>query len=429
MFRKILIATRGEIAVRIVRACREVGVTASCVYTRDDLCSLHVRLAHECHALDGPGGYADGEQILAIARRWGAEAIHPGCGPLAGRADFAQACRQSGAAWIGPPVEAAARLEDRQGLLAAARRAGYAVIEAAAVHKEGGAEGWRNVDVQVLGDAHGRWIHLGERQRLVTAQGKTLFAETPAPRWDAEQRHACYKTAVELARRFQVTGPVTVEFLVDQAGGFYFNGMKAWIDPLHPLVEMTASIDLAREQIWLATGDSLIYRQGDIRPDGVAMSCCIEVAGQDGGEEDYCARLELLQLAAGIGVRVDTYVLAGGGVLPEGEPTIARITVHSPERATALARMRRALEECQVRGICTNLQWLKSFVDSPEAAEGNYPAFESATAGESLAPRESESDSTEHKLDIAAMAAILYTRRKQGGAFDPPEIDEHKRRR
>jgi acetyl/propionyl-CoA carboxylase alpha subunit len=428
MFRKVLVADRGEPAVRILRACREIGCAAVTLYEPADICSLHVRLADECVVLEGPLGYHDAVQIACIARQTGADAIHPGYSRLAGSLELGRACRQSGVDLIGPSEETAALARQPAELLGIAARAGYPVLDWGAIRNTDDAYRMRQVAVQALGDGR-RVVHLGERQRLASPDGPPFVAETPAPFMSAGEREDLLQAALGLARLFSLAGPGTVSFLVDDDRRFFFAGLTPGLDPEHPLAEMVTGVDIVREQIHLAAGEKLTLRQLRIRLKGAGLTCqisayrppCEPPSARPAG---YTGRLDLAHLPAGIGVRVDSHVYSGYELPAAYTPEAARITAHGTDREAALLRMRRALDECQLRGILTDLWQLKALLCSPEFVEGSYRLDYRVDSF----PEDDPPPGLE-KAELAAIAALLYSQRKMHWLPESQEDYYRKRRK
>jgi acetyl-CoA carboxylase, biotin carboxylase subunit len=337
MFKKILIANRGEIAVRVIRACRVLGIRSAALYDPSDIGSLHVRLADECLPLPSERGYLDSEGIIQRALEAGADAIHPGYGFLAEEAGFVRACAAAGLTFIGPPAEVidalrdkiatldrvdaagfktplhspAAFGDDREALRAAADRLGYPLVikscrggrgrgtrmvrapeqlDEAVRHAQAGAEAVfgaseiylerailpsRYVEVQLLGDQHGALIHLGDRDSSMQRNNQKIVTEAPAPYLAHEQREQLWRAALAIARLFGCRSACTVEFVIDDHGQLYFTEIKARIQVEHPVSEMISQVDIVREQIRVAAGEPLSIRQADVQLRGSAIQCRI----------------------------------------------------------------------------------------------------------------------------------------------------------
>ena len=414
MFKTILIANRGEIAVRIARTCREMGIRSVAVYSMEDQDSEVVRLADEAVRI-GPAparrSYLYAPVLLEAARRTGAEAIHPGYGFLSEAPDFAAACESEGIVFIGPPSRVIARLGDKTGARAMMSTAGlpllpgsihpiddmetahrladeigYPVIIKAAMG--GGGRGLmvvhdtagfarsfrearahsqalfgdgrvyveryltqgRHVEVQVLADTAGNVLHLGERDCSLQRRHQKLVEETPAPRLPAEALAAMRQAAVNGARVAGYVGAGTFEFIVDARGNFYFLEVNCRIQVEHPVTEMVTGVDIVAEQIRVAAGEPLSLRQQDISPRGVAIECRINGEDPYRGFAPAPGTLTEFTPPGGPFVRVDTFMRSGSRISPAYDSMIAKVIVWAPSRDEAIARMRRALAEFRISG-------------------------------------------------------------------------------
>lgn len=480
MFKKILIANRGEIAVRVIRTCREMGLRTVALYDASDLESLHVRLADECVQLPSHHGFMDGNLIVGIARELGADAIHPGYGFLAEDAAFIHACEAAGLAFIGPPVEVVEAARYKIGALEKARAAGFPTVvhsprsftdgefealaaSAAAIGyplvvkscRGGRGRGERlvntpehlpevvrraqveakavyghnelyiekailpahQVGVQIVADRHGNLVHLGDREGSIIHSNQKIVEESPALCLSPERREALLDTAVQLARLFNYQNVGTVEFLVDGNGEFYFSEIKARIQIEHTLTEMMTRVDLVREQIRLAAGEPLGYAQEDIDIRGWAIMCRLQAEDPSRRYMPSPGRLRRVRLPGGPEVRVDTYLYCDSEVPPFYDPLIAKTTVWAPDRAAAIDRLRRALEDFAIIGAPTNLPLLMAILRAPDFVAGGYAtdflhkplAAKPATDIEFL------------RRDLAVAAAIFYTRRHESFVPQLPE--------
>lgn len=435
MFKKILIANRGEIAVRIIRACRDLGIKTAAVYAPTDQDSLHVRLADEALPLTSPARYADADGLIAIAHQVGAEAIHPGYGFLAESAAFAAACQEAGIVFIGPSVATLARFEqkammlnqaddagfctpphtdacfdvqDVDSLAAAAAGLGYPVVIKSCRGGRGRgtrlafaperlidmvraaqAEGRRiygdglvyleraiwpayHVDVQILADHHGNIIHLGERCSSLQQHNQKLITETPAPCLTPDQRRHVSQTAVRLARLFDFRGAGTVEFLVGNEGAVCFSDFKGRIQVEHPITEMVSGVDIVAEQLAIASGQPLRLRQEDVNLTGWAMQCRINAEDPWNHFLPSPGKLHRFRLPGGLHVRVDTYGY-GGCVVPERyDSLLALVVAWAEDRPACIRRMRRALDDFIIIGVQTNLALHQRIVEHPAFIEGRY---------------------------------------------------------
>lgn len=486
MFKKILIANRGEIAVRIIRSCRELGIRTVALYDISDRGSLHVRLADECVQLDGYRSFADIDIILTIAREHGVDAIHPGYGFLAENPDFIHACEAAGIAFIGPPAAVVETVLNKIGTLKTARAAGiptvehssrsYAADEFDALAAEADRMGYplvvkscrggrgrgerminsrdqlaeavrrarvesravyghdqlflerailpaRQVGVQIIADAQGNIVCLGEREGSVVHRNQKIVEEAPAL-WafgehpNPDQREAMLEAAVRLARLVGYQNLGTVEFLVDEFGGFYLSEIKARIQIDHTLTEMMTRRDLVREQIRLATGEALGYGQDDVVHHGWAIMCRVQAEDPSRRYLPSPGHLQRVRLPGGPEVRVDTYLYCDADVPPFYDPLIAKVTVWAEDRAQCVDRMRRALEDFAIIGTPTNLPLLMDVLRSPAFVSGNY------NTGILYRPllAKPATDIELVRRDLAAIAAVLHARRHE--TFNPQTPDQ-----
>jgi acetyl-CoA carboxylase biotin carboxylase subunit len=435
-FRKVLVANRGEIAVRVIRACRELGLRSVAVYSDADADSLPVRLADEAHWL-GPApareSYLHIPRLLAVARRAGADAIHPGYGFLAENADFAQACADAGFVFVGPRPETIRRLgrktDARQAMAAAgvptvpgtldpvadlaaaqvaAERIGYPLalkavaggggrgmrrvaapadlpeaLRAAqnealgafgdpALYIERLVERPRHVEVQVLADAAGRVVALGERDCSVQRRYQKLIEETPAPGLPAATRAGLLEAAIRAARAAGYVNAGTVEFLVAPDGAYYFLEVNARLQVEHPITELCTGIDIVKAQLAIAAGEPLPWQQADIAPRGAALECRITAEDALNGFVPSSGRLLAVRLPTGAGVRVDAGYEAGDTVSLHYDSLLAKVCVWGGDRTEALARMRRALTECAFLGVRTTVDFHQYVLAHPTFVEARH---------------------------------------------------------
>jgi acetyl-CoA carboxylase, biotin carboxylase subunit len=419
MFRKILIANRGEIAVRILRACRELGAPAAVVYSEADRAALHVRLADEAYPI-GPApsreSYLSIEKIVGVAREAGCDAIHPGYGFLAENAAFARACAGAGVAFIGPSPEAmeklgsktAARhvareisvptvpgtldpLQDVDAALASAKQIGFPVVLKAVAG--GGGKGmrlvesqaalapaWRDasseaqnafgderlyiekyllrprhIEIQILGDQHGNMVYLGERECSVQRRYQKVIEEAPSPVMTPDLRRAMGEAAVKLARAGKYANAGTVEFLVDAERHFYFLEMNTRLQVEHPVTEMVTGLDLVKLQIRIAAGEKLPFTQEDVALRGHAIECRIYAEDPDNNFFPSPGKILERRVPTGPGIRLDDGVYAGWTVPNEYDPLLTKLIAWGADRPEAIARLERALEEHYATGIKTNV--------------------------------------------------------------------------
>jgi acetyl-CoA carboxylase biotin carboxylase subunit len=437
MFTKVLIANRGEIAVRILRACRELGVETVAVFSEADRQALHVRLADEAYLL-GPApsreSYLRVEKILQVARKSGADAIHPGYGFLAEREDFAQACIDAGIAFIGPKPSSIAAMGDKMTARETVRRAGVPVVsgtedvgnltddellsiapkigfpllikataggggkgmrevrsleqmpdllasarrEAESAFGDGNVylekliEGARHIEIQVIADQHGNVIHLGERECSIQRRHQKLVEEAPSPFLDDDLRQRMGEVAVKAAQAVDYVNAGTIEFLVDKDKNFYFLEMNTRLQVEHPVTEIITGVDIVKEQIRIARGRPLQYKQEDIRFNGAAIECRINAEDPYHGFLPSTGKITHSLLPTGPGVRVDTGVYPGFEITPFYDPMISKLIVWGETRAQAILRMRRALEEYRIVGVRTNIPFHQMLMDSHRFMGGQY---------------------------------------------------------
>jgi acetyl-CoA carboxylase biotin carboxylase subunit len=440
MFHKILIANRGEIALRIIRTCREMGIRTVIAHSKADAESLPVRMADESICVgpnDARSSYLNMPSIISAAVVTDSEAIHPGYGFLAENPAFAEICRSCGLNFIGPSPEAIrlmgdkaqARviakqagvpvvpgsehpLKDEADALEVAEAAGYPVMfkasaggggrgmrivrsrdEAAqafaACQAEAGAafgsseiycekyvERARHVEVQVLGDRNGMRVHLGERDCSVQRRHQKLIEESPAPSLPAETRAGLHKAGLLAAAAVNYFSAGTVEFLVDTEGRFYFIEMNTRIQVEHPVTEMITGIDLIREQIRIAAGEPLGYRQEAVRFDGHAIECRVNAEDPETFTPS-AGRVTGWVPPGGYGVRVDSHLMAPYAVPPFYDSLLGKIIVHGRDRDEAIARMRRALAETVVEGVKTTIPFHLRLLTHPAFLQGQFTSADS----------------------------------------------------
>jgi acetyl-CoA carboxylase biotin carboxylase subunit len=434
MFDKVLIANRGEIALRIIRACRELGIKTVAVYSEADHDSLHVRFADE-HICIGPPPAAESylavPRIIAAAEITDAEAIHPGYGFLAENSAFAEVCESCNIRFIGPDPDTIAKMGDKLTARAIAKKAGVPVLpggdgavnsmeEAKAAAREigypvilkasggGGGRGMRiahseaalskayttaqsearvafrssevylekfvekgrHVEVQVLGDQKGNIIHLGERDCSSQRRYQKLVEESPAPGIHPKVQRRLWEAAIKCARAVRYHSAGTVEFLLAPSGDFYFLEMNTRIQVEHPVTEMVTGIDLVAEQIRVATGESLRPRQKDILSNGHAIECRINAEDPANNFSPCPGRLSTFHIPGGFGVRVDTHAYTDYRIPPNYDSLIAKLIVHAPSRDEAIRRMRRALDEFVVEGVRTTIPFHRRLLNHPIFTQG-----------------------------------------------------------
>ncbi len=441
-----------------------MGIKTVAVYEALDETSLHIRVADECVLLESPRGFLDQDALLNIARAKGADAIHPGYGFLAENLEFAIACRDAGILLIAPPLETLQLALDKIETLRAARQAGFNTIEHSAMcaNEEGidqlraeaerlgypvivkSCRGGRGraghvvraseffdatvqraqheaqavygaspvylekmispahqISVQILADGFGAAIHLGERDGSLLHGGQKVLEESPAPCINSAQREQLAQAALTLTRTMRLQGAMSFEFLVDPRGEFYFTEIKPRIQIEHPLTEMRARLDLVRAQILLAANEPLGLTQADAQLHGWAMACRIHAQDSEQNFLPSPGRVRV-RFPNGPETRTDTYIYSGCFVPAAYDPLIAKITVWGPDRATALARLERALHESSFRGIVTNVPWLEQAVASREVSEGTYST-------ETDVAKIAHSDNSLRDLAVAAALSYVHT--------------------
>ena len=435
MFRKVLIANRGEIAVRILRACREMGLATVAVYSQADRRALHVRYADEAYPI-GPAlarkSYLNIERILQAAQASGAGAIHPGYGFLAENAEFATACQEAGLTFIGPPPDAIAAMGDKVAarrlmqqagvpvvpgtetdlrdaeILARAAQIGFPLfVKAAAggggkgmrlvqdrsdlerslgaarreamkafgddrVYLEKAIQGARHVEIQVLADAHGRVIHLGERECSIQRRHQKLVEEAPSPAVDDDLRRRMGGVAVRAAEAVAYTNAGTVEFLLDREGRFYFLEMNTRLQVEHPITESITGLDLVQEQLRLAAGEPLRQRQADVRFQGWAIECRITAEDPFNNFLPASGRIIRLFQPSGPGIRIDSGIHEGYEASLYYDPLLAKLIAWAPSRAEAIRRMQGALREYRIAGLPTSIPFHRWVMESDAFLSGAY---------------------------------------------------------
>lgn len=434
MFHKVLIANRGEIAVRIIRACKELGIKTVAVYSQADIHSLHVKLADESVCIGPPPSaqsYLNINAIISAAELTDAEAIHPGYGFLSENAKFAEVCEKCGITFIGPTAESMRVMGDKisarqavikQGvpILPGTKEGVHSVEEAVKVAKEigfpviikatagGGGRGMkivhsqaalpnafataraeaqsgfgnpevyierycekpRHVEIQILGDKHGNVIHLGERDCSIQRRHQKLIEEAPSTVVTPEIRKAMGDAAVRAAAAVGYNSAGTVEFLVDKQNNFYFMEMNTRIQVEHPVTEMITGVDLVREQIRSAAGIPLRYKQEDIQIRGHAIECRINA--EDPFKFTPCpGKITAYHPPGGFGVRVDSFVYDQYSVVPNYDSLIGKLIVHADTREEAIKRMARALDEYRIEGIKTTIFFHKRIMAHKDFIEGD----------------------------------------------------------
>ena len=479
--RKVLVANRGEIALRVMRTCREMGIRTVAVYSDADRDSVHVRAAYEAVRI-GPAAskdsYLRGDIILDVAKRMGVDAIHPGFGFLSENAGFARQVREAGLIFIGPSAESmeamgdkiAARrrmiaanvpvvpgtadpVEDESDLVRDAESIGYPVMIKAsaggggkgiriardedelragfrrasseavtafgngAVYLEKFLEEPRHIEVQVFGDEHGNVVHLGERECSIQRRHQKVVEERPSPLLDDALREALGQAAVKAAQAIDYVNAGTLEFMVDAHKNFYMLEMNTRLQVEHPVTEATCGLDLVRWQLLVAMGHPLPLGQDEIVHEGHAIECRLYAEDADHGFLPATGQVERLEMASGPGVRIDSGLQEGMTVGMHYDPMLAKIIVHGRDRDHAIARMDRALSEFTVTGVTTNLPFLRRVLRSEPFRSGRYDTGSVESQPEHFAPAISER--REHQVAVIA-ATMAHVLRRRRGFVDRP---------
>jgi acetyl-CoA carboxylase, biotin carboxylase subunit len=464
MFKKILIANRGEIAVRLIRACRELGITSVAVYSEIDRAALHVLKADEAY-LVGPApaaeSYLNMERILAAAREAGADAIHPGYGFLSENAEFARACKNAGVKFIGPPPDAieamGSKTRARQHMEKAgvpfvpgtsrgvgsakeameiASQIGYPVMLKAAAG--GGGKGMRRVEneqdmasalasaqseserafgsgevylekaiinprhieIQVLADEHGNCVHLGERECSIQRRHQKVLEESPSPAVNDSMRERMGEIAVKAAKSVGYANAGTIEFLADAESNFYFLEMNTRLQVEHPVTELVYGIDLVHLQIRIAAGEKLPFSQKDVKRQGHAIEC--RIYAEDENYFPSPGKITALSEPAGPAIRLDSGVYEGWEVPVTYDPLLAKLVGSGATREQAIARLRRAIGEYHIGGIQSNLALFQRILSDPE-----FMAGRTDTGYLERLPRP-ESPIGDNHEEVAAIAAAIF---------------------
>jgi acetyl-CoA carboxylase biotin carboxylase subunit len=436
MFQKVLIANRGEIAVRVIRACRELGIQTVAVYSEADKDALHVKLADEAYCI-GPApsrdSYLNMTNLMSTATLIGADAIHPGYGFLAENADFAELCAACGITFIGPHPSAITKMGDKTTARETMKEAGVPTVpgtegiiedidEAVTIAREigfpvivkatagGGGKGMRvvhseeelkrairmaqqeaeanfgnpgvylekflieprHIEIQVLADNHGNVIHLGERDCSIQRRYQKLVEEAPSPALTPELRERMGQAAVAAAKAVNYSGAGTVEFLLDKEGNFYFMEMNTRIQVEHPVTELVTGIDLVKEQIRIAAGEPLSVKQEDVRFDGWSIECRINAEDPDRNFIPSPGEIQFYLPPGGPGVRVDSAAYTGYRIPPYYDSMIAKLIVWGKDREEAINRMRRALQEFAIDGVKTTIPFHLKLMQHPQFVSGDF---------------------------------------------------------
>jgi acetyl-CoA carboxylase biotin carboxylase subunit len=467
---KVLIANRGEIAVRVIRACRELGYPTVAVYSEPDRSALHVLYADQAMPI-GPApsreSYLRIDRILEAAKRSGAEAIHPGYGFLAENAAFARACEEAGILFIGPSPESidamGSKTESRQRMIAAgvpvvpglteavksfdeidvfARETGFPIMVKASAG--GGGKGMRlvernedlrqafervssealsffgdgavyaekfishprHIEVQILGDRHGNIVHVGERECTLQRRHQKVIEECPSPVVDAALRARIGETAVKAGKAVNYHSAGTIEFLMGPDKQFYFLEMNTRLQVEHPVTEMVWGVDLVKEQLRVAQGEKLTFTQADLEPAGHAIECRIYAEDPTRNFAPSPGLIRYLNLPQGPGVRNENGVYSGYTVPVYYDPMLSKLVCHAATREDAIHRMRRALEEYRVEGIDTTIPFYSYVMDHPDFQTAN---FDTGFIDRLLPELNLERDQTGPEIDAAIAAAAILT--------------------
>jgi acetyl-CoA carboxylase biotin carboxylase subunit len=473
MFKKILIANRGEIAVRIARACREMDIASAAVYSDADRAALHVRLADEAYPI-GPApsreSYLRIDKLMDVARRAGCDALHPGYGFLAENPGLARTCAENDITFIGPSPEAMERLGSKTAARQLAARAGVPIVpgvedpieqlqDAEGLAREigypvllkavsgGGGKGmrlvaaeaempaaWRDassealnafgdarvylerylerprhIEIQIFGDTHGHIVHFGERECSVQRRHQKVIEESPSPVATPELRRAMGEAAVKLAREASYTNAGTVEFLVDAAGNFYFLEVNARLQVEHPVTEMVTGFDLVKLQIRVAAGEALPFTQSDIALSGHAIECRLYAEDPDNNFFPSPGTIRSQRIPSGPGIRLDDGVYEGFTVPTEYDPLLGKLIAWGRDRAEAIARLQRALEEYAVTGIKTNAALFRGILRDPEFVRGEiFTRWLDARLPHLRANSENSTGPDHGAEDAAVLVAVLH---------------------
>ena len=434
MFERILIANRGEIALRVIRACKELGIGTVAVFSEADRGAQYLELADQAFCI-GTAKSADSylkiDQIIAAAEAGNVDAIHPGYGFLAENSHFNEVCRSCDFEFIGPSPDAMEKLGDKaqarsmaiaanvpvvpgspglieshEAAVEAAKQIGYPVLIKATAG--GGGKGMRvamdeaslqtslsqaqteakaafgndgvylerfvdrprHVEVQIMADKHGNVVHLGERDCSVQRRHQKLVEESPSPRLPKKTRDAMCEAAVRLVKSANYYNAATVEFIVDQNDDFYFIEVNARIQVEHPVTEMVTGIDLIKTQILVAAGEILPFKQSDIKPRGAAIECRINAEDPDKNFQPCPGKIQTMFVPGGMGVRFDSHAHTGYTVPSHYDSMIGKLIVYRPTRGEAIATMRRCLAELRVTGIKTTASFQSEVLAQPEFADG-----------------------------------------------------------
>ena len=436
MFNKILIADRGEIALRVIRACKEMGIDTVAIHSLADNHSLHVSFADEDVCIGPPAGkdsYRNFANIISAAELTNADAIHPGYGPLAENAEFAELCAQCGIKFIGPPADAIRKMGDKSVARQTMQDAGVPVVPGSegelhtieetrhwaeqigfplrlkasaggggrgmrivramdeleeswhmarleargaftsdAVYMERSIETARHIEIQVLGDEYGNIVYLGERECSIQRRNQKLLEESPSPVVDADLRHRLGEATIAGAASVGYYSAGTIEYLVDENLDFYFMEMNTRIQVEHPVTEMVTGVDLVKQQIRVASGEKLDFTQDDVRMSGHAIECRINAEDPTKNFIPSSGIITALHMPGGPGVRVDSHIYQDYAMPPYYDSLLAKVIAYGHDRADAMARMRRVLSEFTIEGVATTIPFHRVLLEQPDFVAGQF---------------------------------------------------------
>ncbi len=483
MFKKVLIANRGEIALRIVRACRDLGITAVAVYSDVDIMSQHVRYADEAHHIgpaDARESYLNAEKIIAVALACGADAIHPGYGFLAENAAFAEAVAAAGLTFIGPSPESMHMLGDKIQARAIAIRAGLPVVpgspqvnsveEGIAIAREigypvmvkaaagGGGRGIRivhsddefadaaasaiqeaqvafgnptiyieknlshvrHIEIQIIADHFGNIVPIGERECSIQRRHQKIIEECPSIAVSPDLRRSLGRAAVRLARAADYHNVGTVEFLLTEDGRYYFLEMNTRLQVEHPVTEMSTGVDLVKDQILVAAGEELPYEENELMNRGWSIECRIVAEDPFNGFLPSVGRVVFAREPAGPGIRVESALYDGIEVTPYYDSLLAKVTAWGRNREGARQRMKRALAEFRVVGVATNIPYLQEILDMPDFIAGNLDTeFLDRHAVQALEPLDQQKLAAQIASLLLVAGGDLQREPEQGNGHQP----------
>lgn len=435
LFKKILIANRGEIAIRIIRACKEMGIATVAIYSEADQNSLHVKMADEAICVGPPSNkdsYLNMPNIISAAVITGAEAIHPGYAYFSEQASFAEACEACNLKFIGPKASAIELMGDKARAKETAAKAGVPVVPGSkgTIQSEqeafktaskmgypirlkatagGGGRGIRvvhskdelagalriaqaeaesafgngelyiekeieeprHVEIQIIGDEHGHYVHLGERECSVQRRNQKLLEEAPSSAVNPALRNKMGEAAIKLAKAVGYANAGTVEFLLDKHGDFYFMEMNTRVQVEHPVTEAVTGVDILKEQIMVASGEKLSFSQKDIKIDGHAIECRIIAEDPSNNFAPSVGTVKRLVTPGGIGVRIDSHIYGGYEIPPYYDAMLAKLIVWGKTRDEAIMRMLRCLSEFEIEGLKTNIEYQKQILSNDYFKSGD----------------------------------------------------------